>query len=87
MGAPFEEPLADSFQEHQNFGVAQRLVGKFDGVSLSLHRVREGGQGDSRVDLTGINWNVWDTIYTGAGSWQDGRSWGGIHLSWNWQCP
>ncbi len=38
IGAPFEESLADSFQESQNVGVAQQLVGNFDGVSPSLHR-------------------------------------------------
>jgi hypothetical protein len=59
IGAPFEEPLVDSFQEHQNIGVAKRLVGKFDGVGPSLHRVNEGGQGDARVGFNGINWGVW----------------------------
>jgi hypothetical protein len=61
IGASFEEHLADSFQERQNFGVAQRLVGKYGGVGTSLHRVREGGQGNAWVGIAGINCGVWGT--------------------------
>ncbi len=59
--APFEELLVDSFQKHQNFGIAQRLVGKFDSVGLSLHRVHEGGQGDAQVGIAGMNQRLWGT--------------------------
>ena len=59
IGAPFEEPLADSFQEGQNFVVAQRLVGKFNGVGSNSDRVREGGKDDSWVDVAGLDWEVW----------------------------
>ena len=42
-------------------------MGKFDGVGPSLHRVREGGEGDSWVDFAGLDWEVWGTTLTGAG--------------------
>jgi hypothetical protein len=41
---PFEETLSDSFYEGGDFGIAQQLVCKFDGVSTGLHGVHEYNQ-------------------------------------------
>jgi hypothetical protein len=35
IGTLFEKPFADSFQECQNLGVTQRLVGIFDSIGPS----------------------------------------------------
>ncbi len=39
--------------------VAQRLVGKFNGVGSNSDRVHEGGKDDSWVDVAGLDWEVW----------------------------
>jgi hypothetical protein len=54
--APFEETLLCCFQKSEDFGIAQRLVCKFDSVGLRLHL-------DSWVDV-GIHLEVlWGTTY------------------------
>jgi hypothetical protein len=61
FGHPSSNPLWTAFRSIKNFGVAQRLVDKFDVVGRSSPRVLEAGQGDSWVDVAGINWEVWGT--------------------------
>jgi hypothetical protein len=64
--APFEETSLRGCQQGGYFGIAQRLMCKFDSVCLHLFRVCERHDVDSWMDVRGLFGWMWGTTYTGA---------------------
>jgi hypothetical protein len=68
--APFKESSSRGFQQGGYFGIAQRLMCKFDSVCLHLYRVCEQHDDDSWIDVRGLFGWMWGATNTGAWLWQ-----------------
>jgi hypothetical protein len=68
--APFEETSPYGLQQGGYFGIAQRLMCKYDSVCLHLYQVCEQHDVDSWMDVScSFGW-IWGKTYIGAWSWQ-----------------
>jgi hypothetical protein len=66
LGHPLRNPLRTVFRRVKILGLHRDWWANLMALAQvctdpSLHRVREGGQGDFRLDVAGINREVWGT--------------------------